>query len=442
MTSDLTRLVPDAVQETRDSALLLRVDDAFSGTEIPRLVRECLARTLTDTLTVRDDGSIFVLTGDIPAMWLRDSSTQFWPYLLLAAERPQGAVADVIAGVIRQQFRFIRHDPYANAFNIEPNARAHDPNDLHPDPMVWERKYEIDSLCLPVQFAHRFWRLTGRDDVLGPDAEEAFTLVVETLSRERRHEQQSSYRFVREGANALDTLARDGLGSEVAENGMTWSGFRPSDDACVYGYNTAANLLAATSLRQLAELTSDSALAERARILADDVEEATLRHAQVDTEEFGTVLAYELDGRGNHLLMDDANLPSLLGLPLVTSLRLDDPLYLRTRAMVLSESNPYYYRGADAAGIGSPHTWPDYVWPIALAVEGLTDPDRDNQRAMCLLLTRTTGGTDRFHESFDVNDPTRFTRPWFSWADSMFALLAFESAGEGLSAALRAVDSA
>ncbi|AAT89996.1 glycosyl hydrolase [Leifsonia xyli subsp. xyli] len=405
------------------------VDDAFPGSEVPRLVREDLDRTLADTTTVLGDGSVFVVTGDIPAMWLRDSATQFWPYLPFAAERPDGAVADLIAGVLRRQFALIAHDPYANAFNREPNSRAHDPGDADRDPLVWERKYEVDSLCFPVQLAHRLYRLTGRHDILAGSFREAAAAIVETLERERDHE-TSTYRFVRPGGNRLDTLQRDGRGTPVGRTGMTWSGFRPSDDACEYGYNIPANLFAAQALRQLAELLGEGVAADRAAALGAELWAATLRWGVVEADEHGgPVLAYEVDGLGGALTMDDANLPSLLSLPLTSDLADDDPLYLRTRAHILSPANPHYWSGTAAAGIGSPHTWPRHVWPIAMAVDALTSPNLARKRELCELLARTTEGTGRMHESFDVDEPARFTRGWFSWADSMFCLVAMEVAG-------------
>lgn len=418
-----------------------KVERAFPETAVPRLFRTAMQRTIADTIRVLTDDTVFVVTGDIPAMWLRDSATQMWPYLVVAAARPEGAVADLIAGVLRRQFAFIALDPYANAFNAEPSSRAHDDRDLNRHPMVWERKYEVDSLCFPVQLAHRYWRLTGRTDFLGADFATAARAIVDTLEREREHAARSEYRFVRPGANPLDTLAREGRGAEVAWTGMTWSGFRPSDDACERGYNVPANLFASSALRQLAELAAhlgDDSVKTEASVLSQSLHDATFTHGVVDLPDLGRIFAYETDGLGNDVLMDDANLPSLLGLPLVADIDRRDPLYHRTRDFVLSEANPFYYSGSAASGVGSPHTWPGYVWPIALAVDGLTSDSIEHQRRMCTLIAETTAGTGAVHESFDVEDPTRFTRPWFSWADSMFCQLALEVAGESLTSMLRA----
>ncbi|MFT4235320.1 MAG: glycoside hydrolase family 125 protein [Microbacterium sp.] len=429
MTSALHASVAAAIGEVEGSGLMRAVADAFPGSGVPGLAGEALRRTLADTLTVRRNGDVFVVTGDIPAMWLRDSSAQLWPYVLLARERPAGAVADLVAGAIRQQLAYIAHDPYANAFNLEASGDAYHADDLDRDPLVWERKFEIDSLCFPILLAQRLWSATRRTDFLGDAADQAFRRIMETLERETDHERLSAYRFVREGADPRETLPRGGLGSPVAVTGMAWSGFRPSDDACAYGYNVPGNLFASSALALIPELTTDPELADRARRLSASLHEATMRHGTVPAPGGGTMLAYEVDGRGNALLMDDANLPSLLGLPLLTSIGSEDDLYLRTRRFTLSAENPHFYAGSAAAGIGSPHTPVGHVWPIALAVEGLTSTDPREKRLRCEQLSGIMARTGHMHESFHVDDPGRYTRDWFSWADSMFCLLASDVAG-------------
>lgn len=414
-----------------------RVRRALPDTEVPRVFRACLARTIRRSLIRLDSGEVGVITGDIPAMWLRDSSTQMWPYLTLVASDPRGPLADVLVGVVLRQLALIAHDPYANAFNLRRDGRAHDPRDEwgdHPaDPLVWERKYEVDSLCFPLQLAARLFEVTGRREVLGP-ALQAAQVVVRTLRTEQDHERRSPYRFVRPGGNALDTLPRGGRGSPVAVTGMTWSGFRSSDDACTYGYNVPANLHAAAvldDLRVLVTAASDEssrALAAEARALASELRAGIERHGVVVHPAHGEMYAYEVDGLGAHLLMDDANLPSLLSLPLVAGVPEDDARYLRTRRFVLSPENPTYTRGAALGGVGSPHTWPGWVWPIAVATDGLTTQNWSRRVDVLRTLAATTAGTDHMHESVDADDPTRFTRPWFSWADSMFCLLALATA--------------
>lgn len=403
-----------------------------AGQYCGELFAAAMTRTLERTLHRLPDGTVFVITGDIPAMWLRDSTTQLRPYLRLVAADPNGPLAEVVAGVIRRQMILIGHDPYANAFNLEPNGRCHDPEDLSDDPWLWERKYEIDSLSFPFQLAHQLWTLTGRTDHLDRHFVAAARAAVSTLRRETRHKHESGYRFVRRGGLASETLSRDGLGTPVGWTGMTWSGFRPSDDACQLGYNIPGNLMVAHTLGLLAELCRAAGelewLAAESIALGGQIERGVGQYGIVEHPDHGQVLAYEVDGLGGQVLMDDANMPSLLSLPLTAAVPLDDALYRRTRSMLLSEDNPYFYRGSLAAGVGSRHTPDRHVWPIALAVEGLTGSDPARGPELLQLIASTTAGTGQIHESFHVDDDDVFTRPWLSWADSMFCELAMTTA--------------
>lgn len=395
----------------------------------PRL-GEMFERQMLDTweTTLRplEGGRTFVITGDIPAMWLRDSSAQLRPFVPLLAQ--SDAVRDAVAGVIAEQWDLIATDPYANAFNRTDSGLTWHVLDLPAHPRVWERKYEIDSLAFPVQLAWQFWRATSSAAHLTPRVHAGLRLVLDTWRTEQRHAERSTYRFVRPGGD--DSLPRDGHGGPVAECGLTWSGFRPSDDRCRLGYNIPAQLFAAHACVLIGELAEagfdDGLLAADALALSDELTRAVQGHG-VTEEGF---LAYEVDGLGGRFVADDANMPSLLSLPLCSSLSATDPLYLATREVVLSERNPYWFRGRAASGIGSPHTPGRRVWPIALAVQALTSTDREEQVALVRTLASTDAGTGLMHESFDVDDPADFTRPWFSWANSMFCELLLTLAGE------------
>ncbi|MGA4669290.1 glycoside hydrolase family 125 protein [Propionibacteriaceae bacterium Y1923] len=397
--------------------------DPSTGETFERL----MLNTWQTTITRRADGTAFVITGDIPAMWLRDSSAQLRPFVVLAPESDD--VVDLLAGTIAQQWDCIERAPYANAFNPEPNNASWHAGDLCDNPWVWEEKYEIDSLAFPIQLAWQAWKVTGRDDLVAPLRERA--RLVTGLWRTEQDHRNSSYRFVRPGTG--DTLGSDGRGTPVAVTGMTWSGFRPSDDPCTYGYNIPAQLFAAHALDLLAELAErvwdDADLVQECRALAGEIRRGVRRFGFAGAGFADGVLAYEVDGLGGQLLMDDANMPSLLSLPLCSAIAPDDPVYLATRRWVLSTDNPHFHRGRAASGVGSPHTPPGYIWPIALAVEGLTSTDADAKRRLVEVLMRTEGGTGMMHESFDAHDPTVFTRPWFSWANSMFCELLLDVAG-------------
>lgn len=399
------------------------------GAQVAETVERCLIDMLTRTVTHLPDGTAFVITGDIPAMWLRDSTAQLAPFLHIAHQ--DSGLADLIAAVSRRQLDYVLLDPYANAFNASDNAAGH--QDVFPQsPWVWERKYEIDSLAYTIQLAYDLWATTGRTDHLQSFVDVA-KVVIRTWRTEQNHERNSTYRFTRLACPPSDTLRREGLGPIVGQTGMTWAGFRPSDDACAYGYNIPGNAFAAMALQYIAELAvkvfGDLDVAQDADLLREDIEQGIERFGLVDVDGRGPVYAYEVDGLGNSLLADDANVPSLLSLPMLGWCTAADPIYLATRSRILSKANPYFFAGTAASGVGSPHTPPDHIWPIALAVQGLTSDDPAEKRDVLGLLLATDGGTGLMHESFHVDDPAKFTRPWFSWANAMFCELALDVAG-------------
>ncbi|MFG2372180.1 glycoside hydrolase family 125 protein [Streptomyces sp. NPDC048504] len=375
---------------------------------------------------------VFVKTGDIPAMWLRDSTAQVRPYLAVATD-PE--VGDVLAAVSRRQIRCVLLDPYANAFNDGPTGAHGEPGDLPtPGDWVWERKYELDSLCAPLQLAYALRRATGREDHLDEAFHRAAWLIVRLWRAEQSHAHRP-YRFVRpSGPFAGDSLPLNGRGAPVGWTGMTWSGFRPSDDACTHGYLIPANALASASLHGLAELAAavldDTELAHECWRLADEIDAGILAHAVTEVDG-ASVLAYEVDGFGSALMCDDANLPSLLSLPLSGWCAPEDPLYRATRRFALSEANPSYFSGSYASGIGSTHTPDRHIWPLAIATAGLTGSTDEAARAL-ETLAATTAGTGLMHESFHVDAPGRFTREWFGWANAMFCELALEVCGGGV----------
>jgi uncharacterized protein len=402
--------------------------------KLARMFRLCFANTLQTTVRRLPDQTTFVITGDIPAMWLRDSTCQVRPYLRLAATDPD--MADMIAGLIRRQCACILIDPYANAFNETPSDEHwdEDETDLPTNPWVWERKYEIDSLCFPIQLAYLFWQTTGRTDHFDRRFFQAARTIVDLWVREQRHAEASPYFFRRSDCPPSDTLSHNGRGAPVAETGMTWCGFRPSDDACVLGYLIPSNMFAVVVLGYLAEIIAaqggDRALGGDALRLRDQIEAGIRAHGTVEHPAHGTIYAYETDGLDHHTLMDDANMPSLLSLPYLGYCAADDPIYLNTRRWILSDENPFFYSGTAAAGVGSPHTPPRYIWHIALAVQGLTATDRAEQTRLLDTLERTDAGTFLMHEGFHADDPNQFTRPWFAWANAMFSEFVLAYLGE------------
>lgn len=409
-----------------DSAVLRLVEAAEKelATYEPKLLplfRQCYLNTLQTTVQVDDDGTSFVITGDIPAMWLRDSTAQIRPYMPLAAE--DESVRNVVAGLIRRQAKYILIDPYANAFNQEANGHGHQDDKTQMSPWIWERKYELDSLCYPVQLLNDYVETTQDKNIFDENIHKMLQAIVATMKAEQYHDQLSTYTFDRVGV-ASDTLPLGGRGTRTNFTGMVWSGFRPSDDSCKFGYLIPANMFAVVILEHLSkfarEIYHDGALAHAAEQLRAEIRFGIETYGIVNHPRFGQIYAYETDGYGNYNLMDDANVPSLLSMSYLGYCASDTPLYQNTRAFVLSSENPYYFKGHYAQGIGSPHTPHGYVWHIGLIMQGLTSTDTAEQDALIQMLLSTTAETNFMHESFHPDDPAKFTRSWFAWANSLF----------------------
>lgn len=409
-------------------ALLDRVDDLVPRDRGLR-VRGAVDRMFEGALRRLSDGTVCVLTGDIPAMWLRDSTWQIRPLLTAAVDGDE--TAELIADVSRRQAQCVLVDPYANAFNPEPNGKGWSSDFADQSPWVWERKYELDSLTSFLDLALRLQSVTGRADHLDDAFFEAANSAIGVIDHERRHDPRT-YRMHRRHARHTDSLSNDGHGAPVAFTGMSWSGFRPSDDACQYGYLVPANAHAVVVLRRFATLDdcvyANSEMKQRASDLATGIEAGIRAHAIIGTGQ-QTTLAYEVDGLGGQLLMDDPNVPSLLSLPYLGWCAPDDPLYLRTREFALSPANPWFIEGRAASGIGSSHTDRGRIWPLAIAMAALTSQHADDAVIALELLERTDAGTGQMHEAFDANRPSRFTRTWFAWADMTYVHLALRSVG-------------
>jgi len=397
--------------------------------ELGRLFANCFPNTLDTTVqpgTFEGKPDTAVITGDIPAMWQRDSSAQVWPYLPLT--RKDDRLRGLIEGVIRRQTRHILIDPYANAFMADLNApplewSRKDETDLKPG--VGERKYELDSLCYPIRLAHGYWKQTRGTQPFDGQWQKAMRVVVETMREQQRKNGLGPYHFQRTATTPTETLGENGFGNPVKPVGLVASGFRPSDDACIFPFLVPSNLFAVTSLRQLAEMSGailhDSALANDASSLSDEVEAALRQHAVASTPD-GAIWAYEVDGFGGQVLMDDANVPSLLALPYLNSSP-DAALYERTRAFVWSERNPWFFRGAAGEGIGGPHEGANMIWPMSQTIYALTSRSDSEIRQALQWLKIGSADSGFIHESYDKNDPKRFTRAWFAWANTLFGEL-------------------
>ena len=391
------------------------------------MFRNCFPNTLDTTVHFdQESGLTFVYTGDIPAMWLRDSGAQVWPYVDLA---PQDArLQAMIAGVIRQQFALINIDPYANAFNQGPTGEgAKDDTGSPQSPWVFERKWEIDSHCYPVRLAYHYWKTTGDSSVFDDAWLTAVRNILDTFTVQQRKDGNGPYYFLRVTDRQLDTKDRRGWGNPVNPVGLIASSFRPSDDATQFEFLVPSNFFAVSILRKAAEIllevNHEEKLAARCTALADEVSAALDKYAVVNHPDFGPIYAYEVDGFGNAYLMDDANVPSLLSLAYLDPSLADDPVYRNTRRFVWSSSNPYFWKGKAGEGIGGPHIGTEAIWPMSIMMKAFTATDDEEIRSCMRQLLATDAGTGFIHESFEKDDAADFTRPWFAWQNTLFGEL-------------------
>ena len=376
----------------------------------------------------------YVITGDIDAMWLRDSSAQVYPYLQFCKE--DKALHKLIVGVINKQSEFIHLDPYANAFYNDPAKISEwKESDLTlMKPGVHERKWEIDSLCYPIRLAYKFWKLTGDTAPFDSSWKETIRVILKTFKEQQRKDGLGPYKFQRKTAWATDGVAMGGYGYPANPVGLICSTFRPSDDATIYSYLIPSNFFAVVSLKQAAEMISkiykDATLASELNGLAREVETALKMYAVATHPQMGKIYAFEADGYGGSIMMDDANVPSLLSLPYLGAVNANDPIYQNTRKYVWSKHNPFFFKGTAAEGIGGPHIGLDMIWPMSLTMKALTS-NKDAEIRWCIdTLQNTHGGTGFMHESFHKDDPKNFTRKWFAWSNTLFGELLWKTFNE------------
>lgn len=387
------------------------------------LAKQCFLNTIETTTQQLDDGTYFVITGDIPAMWLRDSAAQLKPYIKYAAEDEE--LRAILRGVIARHAFYVNLDPYSNAFNAAPCPdKWKDASDFDHE-LIWERKYEVDSLCASVYLMYEYYKVTGDKQVLTAQTEKMLETIADHFIKEQHHAENSTYFFDRKNCPVSDTLPFGGYGRSVNFTGMTWSGFRPSDDSCIFNYLVPSNMMAVVAMKYAAEMARDGfgnvALAEKCLKLSAEIDDGIRNYAVVNHPKYGRIYAYETDGFGNYNLMDDANSPSLLAAPYLGYCEKDDELYVNTRRFILSKDNPYYFEGSAAKGVGSPHTPKNNIWHIALTMQILTSSDKDEIGQCLEMLSRTHAGTNFMHESFNVDNPENYTREWFAWANTLFA---------------------
>ncbi|MDX9919836.1 MAG: glycoside hydrolase family 125 protein [Paludibacter sp.] len=412
----------------------------LSNAKLSWMFENCYPNTIDTTVRYYEDEDgqpdALVYTGDIHAMWLRDSGAQVWPYIQLANEDPK--LKKMLKGTILRQFKCIIIDPYANAF-LDP----HDPNPDH----QWmtdvtemklelhERKWEIDSPAYVIRLAYEYWKETGDASIFGEEWEKAIALVVQTFKEQQKKEGHGPYTFMRKTERQLDTMSNNGMGNPVNPVGLIASAFRPSDDATTFQFLVPSNFFAVSSLRKAAEILNtvikDTKLANECTALACEVETALKKYATYNHPKYGTIYAFEVDGFGNRLLMDDANVPSLLAMPYLGDVDVNDPIYQNTRKFVWSEDNPYFFRGEAGEGIGGPHIGYDMVWPMSIMMKAFTSQDDEEIKACVEMLMNTDASTGFMHESFHKDDPNNYTRDWFAWQNTLFGELIIKLIDDG-----------
>lgn len=415
-----------------------RVCGLLTNERLRWMFANCFPNTLDTTVHPGEDEEgkpdTYVHTGDIAAMWLRDSGAQVWPYVgLCDRDEP---LRRMIAGVVRRQMKLICADPYANGFNVGPAAGPHDATDRPAaGPMVFERKWELDSHCYPIRLAHEYWRVTGDTSVFDRHWRAAMRKVLATMRAEQMKDGPSGYTFLRTTDRQLDTRLHVGRGAPIRPVGLIASAFRPSDDATTFGFLVPSNFMAVTSLRKAAEILTavngDTALAGGFAELAAEVEAALTRHALTSHPKHGLVYAYEVDGFGGRTLMDDANVPSLLAMAYLGDVAADDVFYRNTRRLAWSRDNPWFWSGPAGEGIGGPHIGVEAIWPMSIMMRALTATDDDEILQCVAQLMNTDAGTGFIHESFSRHDASVFTRPWFAWQNSLFGELVRKLVDDG-----------
>ncbi len=415
-----------------------RVTSLLTNEKLKWMFTNCFPNTLETTVHYRTLNGVpdtFVYTGDIHAMWLRDSGAQVWPYVQLANQDEN--LKKMLWGVINRQFMSINLDRYANAFNDGPVPDGHwmsDGTDMIPE--VHERKWEIDSHCYPIRLAHHYWKTTGDASIFDSEWEKAITNILKTFKEQQRKDgKPGPYKFTRVTDRQLDTKANHGKGHPVKPVGLIASAFRPSDDATTFEFLIPSNFFAVSSLRKAAEIletiNKNPKQAKECRELADEVETALKEYAIYDHPKYGNIYAFEVDGFGNQLIMDDANVPSLLAMPYLGDVDVNDPIYKNTRAFVWSTDNPYFFRGTKGEGIGGPHVDWGMAWPMSIMMRAFTSGSDAEIKECIEMLMNTDANTGFIHESFHVDDPEHYTRAWFAWQNTLFGGLILKLVNEG-----------
>jgi meiotically up-regulated gene 157 (Mug157) protein len=398
-------------------------ENSIASPKLKKMFDNCFYDTLNHSISFIDKDNVYILTGDIPAMWLRDSCASVFQYLeFIKADKD---VRQMILGLLNRCYFYISVDPYGNSFNKKPDYNGHKEDLGLRTPYTWERKFEIDSLCYPILLQYRAYKELGNDtSILTPAFIQTCKTILTVFQDEQHHKEKSKYYHFRPDEKEEFCIPNKGYGRDDPYTGMVWSGYRPSDDACKYSYFIPGNMLAVVILNDMVEMLNAINLKDDAKLassLAKTIDDGINNYGITKNEVFGDIYAYETDGNGNFLLMDDANVPSLLAITSLGYVSSKPDVLENTRKACLSAVNPFYFQGKNLTGVGSPHTPKGYVWPMGVINQAMTSQSDEEKKKLLQMLLDTDDNTMHIHEGINKDDPKEYTRPWFTWGNSMFA---------------------
>ncbi|KAL5606764.1 uncharacterized protein BROUX77_003957 [Berkeleyomyces rouxiae] len=388
-----------------------------------------------------DEELAFIITGDIDAMWLRDSANQLQVYRDLIKSRDD-ELAALFRGAINMQARYIMKAPYCNAFQAPPESGipvgfGGGGSTVYPAfdrSLVFTCNFELDSFGAFLQLSQDYLQATGDVEFFGKFH---WLGAVETIMKTAKDMTASTYdedgkprplpyKFNSQTTTMTGTLNNIGTGNPVAYTGMVRSPFRPSDDTAVFEFLVPSNMMFARYLEAAANITNHlssapGTLAAEIETMAHNIREAISKNAVIEGPgNTGPMYAFEVDGFGGRNLMDDANIPSLLSAPFLGYLDADDAVYQNTRKFVLSKQNPWYCEGPVINAIGGPHIKPGAAWPMSSTVQIMTSNNETEIEKALIELLASTAGIGLIHESVKSDSVKAYTRPWFSWANGLF----------------------
>ena len=414
---DLARIFENAFPNTLDTTIRWHVDGTAKKEK----------HKYTWSWGKWEGAQSFVVTGDINAEWLRDSTNQLLQYQILAKKEKK--LETLILGAINTQAELVIEAPYCNAFqppppsHLSPVGNGQD-DAVHPayEPSrVFECKWEVDSLAHFLALGNQFYKSTGSKAYLRERYYTAIETVLGVLDEQTKPTfdpetskfQVPEYTFRRTTNSATETLNLGGVGNPLANGtGLVRSSFRPSDDATILQYLIPSNAQISVELKRTAEIVKSAgknSLAKRLLSRAISIEKGVWEHGVTTHKKYGEVFAFEVDGFGSAIMMDDANIPSLLALPLLGFCDVDNKIYQNTRKMILDKAgNPYYLTGRAFAGIGGPHIGLQHAWPMSRLVEAMTSDD-DEEIMDALHAVRDASQLGLVHESIHVDRVNAYT---------------------------------